>query len=313
MNDTSSPSVHSLVVATDFSPAADRAIEHAAVIARTHGSLIRLVHVSAFFEGVPDGVGRFEEQRAEALESSAKRLESVAARLRADGLKAQAVCLDQPGPARTILEDAEAFGADLIVLGTRGLTGWRRVLFGSTARRVVEHASCPVLIVHEDDAPTSRERKVVVATDFSACARQALARGAAMVRLGAGDSVVLCHAVDIGTFAAPAQAPFNIVEYQEVFCREAERQLGKEAEALAGAAFGCRTEVLRGMPAQRLVAFAGEIDADLVIAGGVGSSAVAHLLLGSTAERLVSWAPCPVLIVPCRSAAPTADDDRAGA
>jgi nucleotide-binding universal stress UspA family protein len=54
-------------------------------------------------------------------------------------------------PARAIVDEAEARHADLIVMGTRGLTGFDRLVLGSVARNVLTHAHCSVLVVHPRD------------------------------------------------------------------------------------------------------------------------------------------------------------------
>jgi nucleotide-binding universal stress UspA family protein len=72
--------------------------------------------------------------------------ESAAGRLRQAGLRASALAA-QGDPAATIISIAEKSQADLIVLGTHGRTGLRRVLLGSVARNVMLHAHCSVLVV----------------------------------------------------------------------------------------------------------------------------------------------------------------------
>ena len=56
----------------------------------------------------------------------------------------------EPGPA--VVEEAKEWGADLIVVGSRGHTGLRRLLEGSVSHYVVDHAHCPVEVVHSEEA-----------------------------------------------------------------------------------------------------------------------------------------------------------------
>lgn len=75
-------------------------------------------------------------------------LERSAATIRAQGIEAE--CVVREGyPATVIEEEAAAHGVDLIVIGTRGLSGLKHLLLGSIAERVVQRAPCPVLCVKQ--------------------------------------------------------------------------------------------------------------------------------------------------------------------
>jgi len=83
-----------------------------------------------------------------ALESESKRLaDETAERFRNAGIPATAK-VREGETAAEILDEAREIGADLIVLGSRGVGGWSQLLLGSVARRVLVHAPCSVLIVH---------------------------------------------------------------------------------------------------------------------------------------------------------------------
>jgi len=63
-----------------------------------------------------------------------------------------------PGPARTvILNEAEAWSTDLIVLGSHGYRGWQRFLLGSVSQSVVAHAKCSVEVVRCANGPAVKE------------------------------------------------------------------------------------------------------------------------------------------------------------
>jgi len=64
------------------------------------------------------------------------------------GIDARAVVIEGD-PADGIVAAAEREGADLIVIATHGRTGWRRLMFGSVAEKVIRHARCPVLVIRE--------------------------------------------------------------------------------------------------------------------------------------------------------------------
>lgn len=99
---------------------------------------------------------------AEARRSTAAESEAAAARLRSAGLEATAE-VREGDPAQQIIAGAAQLGAGLIVVGTRGRTGLRRILLGSVGRRVLLHAPCSVLVVRDRVAmaPNERDREVV--------------------------------------------------------------------------------------------------------------------------------------------------------
>lgn len=143
--------LETIVVATDFSEAANHAVAVAVEYAKHFESELILVHayrvdipVASPLTGggyiLPDG---FYEQ----LSSQAKtHVEQAASEIAADDVAAVGIAVDQPA-ASAIIETAEERKADLIVMGTRGLTGIKHVALGSVADRVVRMAPCPVLTV----------------------------------------------------------------------------------------------------------------------------------------------------------------------
>lgn len=139
----------SIVVGTDGSEPADRALDEAIGIALRDGATLHIV--SAF----PDPAIIRER-----FTSSAK-TESVNLSEVADGVLTRAarraeekgVNADtharESDPAAAILEVADAQNADLIVVGSRGLSGIQRFLLGSVSSKVSAHASCSVMIVRD--------------------------------------------------------------------------------------------------------------------------------------------------------------------
>jgi len=124
------------------------------------------------------------------------------------------------------------------------------------------------------------------------------------LEIEAGDSVVLTHAHHLSPAVSMAVSPFNRSEIDGLVRQEANAQLERESSELREMGLTCRHELLDGMPVATLVAATANIDADLVVIGTLGHTGLAHLLLGSTAERVAERAPCPVLVVPARAVAP---------
>ena len=142
----------SIVVGTDGSETAELAVQHAGQLAKDHGA--RLVVVTAYeprddallkeSEGVPDDIRWALTDRVQAEEKAVEG-RKIAAALGLKGVVAQAI----PGsPPDVLLEAAKDFNADVIVVGSKGLTGLPLARLGSVASLVSHHAPCDVFIVH---------------------------------------------------------------------------------------------------------------------------------------------------------------------
>jgi nucleotide-binding universal stress UspA family protein len=141
--------------------------------------------------------------------------------------------------------------------------------------------------------------RILVATDFGEAAEAALGYGRALSRVFGASLTVLHVAEDLLT------ASFGIEGYvggYPDFQRSIEEGARKQLDALLteqdrtdlGAIAVLRTS---GSPALTIVNYARDINADLIIMGTHGRGAMAHLLMGSVAERVVRTASCPVLTV----------------
>ena len=141
-----------ILCATDFSDTAEAAWEAARELARTHRAEIVLVHVFTEFPVYPEVAGPevarvWQEQRAWVERALADRVATAAA----GELSARWV-LKTGAAAESIIEAATQTHADLVVVGTHGLTGLTRLFIGSVAERVVRLAPCAVLTVKPRDA-----------------------------------------------------------------------------------------------------------------------------------------------------------------
>ena len=140
--------VRRILVPIDFSSHAEPVIEWAAHLAEEHGSKILLLHayhLPVEFQQM-EGAYLPPEFWANVKAEAKQTLDRSAEALRGRGLKVEAIVRE--GYAATVIEEeAERQKADLIVIGTRGLSGLKHLLLGSIAERVVQKAPCPVLTV----------------------------------------------------------------------------------------------------------------------------------------------------------------------
>jgi nucleotide-binding universal stress UspA family protein len=143
-----------IIVATDFSEIADHALDYALAFAAMSGANVTIVHAyDVPVYGRPDGVLLPSPEVAEQISRAARRaLDETVERARkrcpsADGELREGDARDQ------ITNVAEMLGADLIVVGTHGRRGVKRMLLGSVAESLVRTSSIPVLTVPQASSP----------------------------------------------------------------------------------------------------------------------------------------------------------------
>ncbi|HSP03403.1 MAG TPA: universal stress protein [Acidimicrobiales bacterium] len=143
-----------IVVGTDGSSSAERAVVQSVDLAAADGA--RLVIVTAYErtdakpdERAPADVRWMMADPNEA-ERHARHARSLATERGVGDVVVQAL---EGDPADELLEAADTFDADLIVVGSVGLTGSSRFLLGSVASSVLHHAPCDVLVVHSHGSP----------------------------------------------------------------------------------------------------------------------------------------------------------------
>ena len=285
------------LVATDFSPHAERALAHACALAGLFGAELELF-TSAYIPPhlmAAMATGLSPTWIQEARDQAAKQLETLQASLRARGITAT-THLATEEPSTAICARAEAIGADLIAAGTRGHTGIAHVVFGSVAERVARLAHAAVLTAHDDSPKPGSYRRVLVPTDFSPDADIALAWARTLVEK-TGGTLVLQHSCDLPVILAgsPELDQTSILAAIEKSARE---RLAELAQSRAGVRV--ETLVSHGRPDVSILDAAESTKADLIAMGTRGRTGLAHVVLGSTAERVLRRAHLPVVTLKTR-------------
>ena len=142
-------------------------------------------------------------------------------------------------------------------------------------------------------APSTK--KILVATDFSAGSDEALAHAIDLAKQ-TGASLDLVHVLE----PEVEGFPFGAAYYGDFGDQLTyiERQLSERADLAAGAGLYCHTRMIEGRASEAIVERACELGTDLIVVGTHGRRGLAHVLMGSVAERVVQHAPCPVLTIP---------------
>ena len=202
-------------------------------------------------------------------------------------------------PDEQVVRLAEELDAGLVVVGSRGLGGLRRVLLGSVSNNIVRHAHCPVLVVRGEDRETADflPGKILVALDGSEEAELALR---AAVEVSAGTDSELHLAYVLPTDHNPFPHTYGMDKYEadlDQAKQNSKSYLEKQKEWIEGSG-GNVTEVhvRAGRPDEQIVSLGEELDVTLVVVGSRGLGGLRRALMGSVSSSVVQHAGCPVLV-----------------
>jgi len=227
-------------------------------------------------------------------------------------------------PQEILIEYAEKYNPDLIVVGAKGLRATLGILLGGVAQQVVEYAHCPVLVVR---APYTGLNRITIVTDGSIHSQKA-AEYISGKPEASGD--FQCH-----QFPLPLDTEISIVHVlpplpsPEIIARswplgpemlpsytpepaaesdwlDRETPIGqaildRSIESFCSCGIDAKSELLMGDAATEIIEFTKVNSIDLVVSGSRGLSQTKGWLLGSVSRKLVHYAGCSVLIVKGRS------------
>jgi nucleotide-binding universal stress UspA family protein len=195
--------------------------------------------------------------------------------------------------AEELLRKADEVGCDLIVLGTHGRTGLRRLLAGSVAEAVLRGARCPVLALRSAGRTGSAEeiRVILHPTDFSECSESALQVARFLAREHDAQ-LILLHVAPIDV---PIHGATAVAMDPQVY-RVALEQLRVHLNG-PDLKYPVKARLRQGDAATEILRASGEAGAHLIVMGTYGRSGLGRLLVGSVAESALRGARCPVLMV----------------
>lgn len=297
--------IGSILAVVDFTPSIDHTLRRAALLAAEHKAQLSLLHVIS-----PTGCKPLREWLARPTDIRLKLAQAKATLDRCVAEIAGRHRLDVRAELRVgeaqeeILHAAQR--ADLVVVSAKGAKPLRELLLGAAAERLVRTVRRPVLIVKRQ--PLRRYRRALVPLDFAACSAAAL-QLASSVAPRAG--VHAFHAVEPGwemKLRAADVAADVVAEHRTAARREAYQRLHALAADWARPRGVVSFAVRHGDAASLILVEEERIDADLVVIGKDGHSAMAAFLLGGVVQRVLRGTRSDTLVVP--RAAPAGRDSR---
>jgi nucleotide-binding universal stress UspA family protein len=178
----------------------------------------------------------------------------------------------------------------MVVMGTHGRRGVERWFMGSTTEKLLRHSPVPLITISAAGEKAVRFRRILVTTDFSEGTSDALAYAFSVAQENESQ-IILLHVVHDG----PADVSGK---YRESLVQGVQKQLDDLVPTDAKAWCDVSTDVEIGVPYRIIMRTLEDEKIDLLVMNIHGKGMLDRALLGSTAERVVRVAPCPVMLIP---------------
>ena len=272
------PGFKTILCPVDFGELSAHALRHASLLAGCGNAKVIAIYATWFEAPAYFTAGRVEElqkQYREAFVEAERSLKAFVDSTLSENAGNVETRVVEALPANGILGLAASTGADLIVMGTHGRTGFNRWMLGSVTERILRESPVPLLTVRA--APRGPVRRILSPIDGTEASRNAF-------RLAAG-------------LGACFNAEITAVYVHESKSAQSVPDLCNWIPAEARQRCNILELVRHGDPAEEIVALASEEAFDLLVIGAPHRRFFEGMVLGTTTLRAVRHAPCPVLTV----------------
>ena len=278
--------IKTILLATDFSAEARSALQCAISLAKRHQSRLALVHVLPI-EGAVEGESG--PLMTDAIRHSAEK--SMAKLEKTSNLKSL--------PHEAIIQSGDSWHVisqvlldkhvDLVVMGTHGRGGIKKLILGSTAEKIIRHAPCPVLTVglHVPSGSCKHFGHIFYASDFSSGSHKALPYAVSLAEEDRAH-LTLLHVIE--------RDPISQSEVRE-WKQESREKLTQMISSDLDLPYKPEIEVEFGIPEVEIVRQAQARKADLIVMGAHKGGIVSRHLPWTTLHHVLQYAHCPVLTV----------------
>jgi nucleotide-binding universal stress UspA family protein len=292
--------IHNVLVPLDFSAPSLSAVGFALPLIKHFSADLHLLHVFAGDYPMTALVAMpFVLPEGDISRSANRRLNDVAKKYSIE-LPRENIHALRGKPFDEICRLARDLDIDLIIIATRGNTGLKHLLLGSTAERVVRYSPCPVLVTRGRDLSRGAVSfcKILVPLDFSECSLVGLAYAKAFAKQFKS-TLVLLNSVHFQYYVASDEyARYDLPRLMQRAEKAAGEQMHDLVRKTDWSGLKVETSLQAGHPGQQICERAKETGVDLIVTSTHGTTGFKHILLGSIAEYVVRHAHCPVLVVP---------------
>jgi len=277
-----------ILIATGGSPWSDAAATYAIALAaqmRAELRVLAVLNVSGVY-AMPDVLASSELLMESVEQQGQDMLAHTTARATDAGVPHVAI-LKWGNVAETILQTATEEQCDLIVLGSRGLSGFKRLMLGSISNAVAAKAQCPVLVIKRPPPDVLFWRRVLVATGGSPWSDAAVDHALELARM---------QQLEVCLLYVERRRPRRTDSLSSLTSDgKSILALAEARAAVAGVSY--ETKLAYGDVATTILQAATEQQCDVVVLGSRGLTGFKRLMLGSISNAVAATAPVPVLIV----------------
>lgn len=281
--------IKNILWATDFSSESLTALNYAGFLADKFGASIMALHVvpdfaPALYETRGVLVAELMEKQEESKIKAGKKLEKIQSQA---GIKFSRMLVETGSPGKKIAEIAEKEKCQLIAIGRKGLSALEKILLGSVASRVLRHSRVPVLVTPRM-RKTPEIKNILVPTDFSG--KEEKERDYAWMMASALQAdLTLIYVLELYDFKF---SPEEIKKMMDQALERLKKRKKRQQE------FQVKEVVVRDLNAAAgIVAYAAKNKMDLILMSTCVSP-IERFFLGSTTEKVISYATVPVLALP---------------
>lgn len=288
----------SILAAVDFSDASSRVLPYAVLMAERFSAKLYVCHALDFaYAGIYDASLLVLPARAREL---AHEVEAKLKNLLAGTRVKWEPLIVEGDPANAIAQAADDKNVDLVIAATHGRSGLGRVLLGSVSERLLRTVRRPLLTVRQDtNAPKEglRLKKILVGCDFSPDSAHALEHALNLAQEFQSE-IHLVHAIEPTLYKHIDATTGALAADLEL---AVEKTIRQRLDALVPPEVRTWCEVktacVSGYSFEEIVRYVTDHAIDLVVLGRRGHALLDRMLVGSTTDRVLRKAPCPVLAV----------------
>ena len=280
----------------DFSEISRRALHHASALAQWYEARLTVLNVFPVMPvmDVPPLV--LDDKMRDELTGALRRFTELVP----TGVRLELRVEHAESIHEAIQKQISTSGVDLLVMGSHGRSGFKRLLLGSVTERVIRHAGCPTMIVPPHahavvpEGPV-RYTTILCPVDFSEHSIRAVEYAVALAEESDADLRLLHVLLPLSRELKELESSFEELRLQIEGDRL--RRLGELIPADATMYCTVHTALRQGAVHREILAAAAEQPADLIVMGAHGSGALDAAMFGSNSARVARAACCPVLVV----------------